>query len=115
MKLISVPPSKTPNETETKYLHKFADFAGKRVIEIGCGDGRLTWQYAKSARLVAGIDLEANDLRLATIDRPSDFGMVRSLSRTPITFTFPFPKKHLILLSLPGRSDELHMRAWLMP
>ena len=63
---------KDPERTETKYLHKFADFAGKRVLEIGCGDGRLTWQYAKSARLVAGIDLEANDLRVATIERPAD-------------------------------------------
>lgn len=63
---------KDPERTETKYLHKFADFNGKRVLEIGCGDGRLTWQYAKAARHVAGIDLEANDLRLATIDRPND-------------------------------------------
>ena len=63
---------KDPERTETKYLHKFADLAGKRVLEIGCGDGRLTWQYAKSARFVAGIDLEANDLRVATIERPSD-------------------------------------------
>ena len=63
---------KDPERTETKYLHKFADFSGKRVLEIGCGDGRLTWQYAKSARSVAGIDLEADDLRVATIDCPSD-------------------------------------------
>jgi predicted TPR repeat methyltransferase len=63
---------KDPERTETKYLHQFADFTGKRVLEIGCGDGRLTWQYAKSARFVAGIDLEANDLRVATIERPSD-------------------------------------------
>ena len=63
---------KDPERTERKYLHKFADFATKRVIEIGCGDGRLTWQYAKHTKFVAGIDLEANDLRAATIDRPSD-------------------------------------------
>jgi ubiquinone/menaquinone biosynthesis C-methylase UbiE len=63
---------KDPERTETKYLHRFADFTGKRVLEIGCGDGRLTWQYAKTARFVAGIDLEANDLRVATIERPAD-------------------------------------------
>ncbi len=63
---------KDPERTETKYLHKFADFHGKRMLEIGCGDGRLTWQYAKSARSVVGIDLDADDLRVATIDRPSD-------------------------------------------
>ena len=63
---------KDPERTETKTLHRFAEFTGKRVLEIGCGDGRLTWQYAKSTRFVAGIDLEANDLRVATIERPAD-------------------------------------------
>ncbi len=105
---------KDPERTETKYLHKFADFADKRVLEIGCGDGRLTWQYAKSARFVAGIDLEANDLRVATIDRPPIWNL-RPHSRARIRFTFPFPKKHSILPSSPGRSDELRMRAWSMP
>jgi len=53
-------------------LHRFAGFAGKRVLEIGCGDGRLTWQYAKETKFVAGFDLNADDLRVATIERPGD-------------------------------------------
>jgi hypothetical protein len=53
---------KDPERTQTKYLHKFADFAGKRVLDIGCGDERL----------VAGIDLEANDLRAAMINGSSN-------------------------------------------
>ena len=63
---------KDPERNETKYLHKFADFTGKRVLEIGCGEGRLTWQYAKETRLTVGIDLDQDALRVATIDRPSD-------------------------------------------
>ncbi len=63
---------KDPERTERKTLHRFADFKDKRVLEIGCGDGRLTWQYAKDVKFVAGIDLEADDLRVATIERPSD-------------------------------------------
>ena len=91
---------KDPERTETKYLHKFADLAlrqaqggaGKRMLEIGCGDGRLTWQYAKSARLVAGIDLEANDLRVATIDRPSDLESAVTFTRAD-SIHIPFSKE----------------------
>ena len=59
---------------EKKYLHKFAGFAGsrKRVLEIGCGEGRLTWKYARETSSTIGIDLDADALRVATLDRPSD-------------------------------------------
>ena len=49
-----------------------ADFTNKRVLEIGCGEGRLTWKYATSANQVVGIDLDRGALRVATIDRASD-------------------------------------------
>ncbi len=64
-----------PEGTETKYLLRLAGLrsAGEaRVLEIGCGDGRLTWRYAKMARSVLGIDLHADDLRVALGDRPAD-------------------------------------------
>jgi ubiquinone/menaquinone biosynthesis C-methylase UbiE len=64
---------KDSEHNETKYLHKFADFANKRVLEIGSGEGRLTWQYAKETRSTIGIDPERDALRIATIDRPFDF------------------------------------------
>ena len=63
---------KDSERNERKYLHRFANFAGQRVLEIGCGEGRLTWQYAKGTRSVFGIDLDPDALRVAAIDRPSD-------------------------------------------
>jgi ubiquinone/menaquinone biosynthesis C-methylase UbiE len=57
---------------EKKYLHKFADFAGNAVLEIGCGEGRLTWQFARETNLTVGMDLDRDALRVATVDRPSD-------------------------------------------
>jgi len=63
---------KDSERNETKHLHKFADFTEKRVLEIGCGEGRLTWQYAKETRVTFAIDLDADALRVATIDRPAD-------------------------------------------
>lgn len=83
---------KDPERTETKYLHKFADFSGKRALEIGCGDGRLTWQYAKSASRVAAIDLDADSLRYALIDRPSDLDNKVLFSRADST-RIPFSKE----------------------
>ena len=70
-----------PEATETKYLHSFANFEGKRVLEIGCGDGRLTWRYAAAARFVTGVDLNADELRLAMIDRPFDLAQKVMLAR----------------------------------
>jgi Methylase involved in ubiquinone/menaquinone biosynthesis len=83
---------KDTERNETKYLHKFANFAGKRVLEIGCGEGRLTWQYTKETRLTVGIDLEADSLRVATIDRPSDLENKVYFSRA-MSEQLPFSKE----------------------
>lgn len=63
---------KDPEQNETKHLLQFADFPGRRVLEIGCGEGRLTWRYAVEPALTIGIDPDRDALRVATIDRPSD-------------------------------------------
>ena len=63
---------KDPEHNESKYLHRFADFTNKRVLEIGCGEGRMTWQYAKAAHRTVGIDPDIDSLRIAKVDRPFD-------------------------------------------
>src|ERR1044072_7622319 len=83
---------KDAERNETKYLHKFADFAGKRVLEIGSGEGRLTWQYAKETRMTLGIDLDADALRVATIDRAYDIENRVYFSRA-MSEQLPFSKE----------------------
>jgi ubiquinone/menaquinone biosynthesis C-methylase UbiE len=56
---------------EAKYLHTFADFTNKRVLEVGCGEGRMTWQYAKATHTTIGIDSDTDALRIASVDRPT--------------------------------------------
>ncbi|HEX5940803.1 MAG TPA: class I SAM-dependent methyltransferase [Anaerolineales bacterium] len=63
---------KDPERNESKYLHDFVDFTNKRVLEVGCGEGRMTWQYAKETHTTIGIDLDTDALRIAKVDRPSD-------------------------------------------
>jgi ubiquinone/menaquinone biosynthesis C-methylase UbiE len=63
---------KDPEKSESKSLHRLVDFAGKGVLEIGCGEGRLTWRYAGSARRVTGIDPDRDSLRVAYYDMPAD-------------------------------------------
>lgn len=63
---------KDPERTETKYLNQFVDFTGRRVLEIGCGEGRLTWQYVTKTDWTIGVDLDMDGLRVAVIDRSSD-------------------------------------------
>lgn len=61
-----------PERNEKKYLHQFANFADRRVLEIGCGEGRLTWNYGGSTRSTTGIDPDLDALRIARLDRPHD-------------------------------------------
>ena len=61
-----------PEHNEKKYLHQFAHLADRRVLEIGCGEGRLTWSYARSPRSTSAIDPDLDALRIARLDRPHD-------------------------------------------
>ena len=83
---------KDPENKERKTLQRFVDFTNKRVLEIGCGEGRLTWQYAKSTHSTVGIDLDADALRVASIDRPYDLASKVHFSRAESEH-LPFSKE----------------------
>jgi ubiquinone/menaquinone biosynthesis C-methylase UbiE len=59
-----------PEENETRQLHAAVPLAGKRVLEVGCGAGRLTWRFARSAGQVVGLDPNPASLRTAYHDCP---------------------------------------------
>ena len=45
-----------PEGNETAALFDLIDLDGTEVLEIGCGDGRLTWRYAERAAHVTAIE-----------------------------------------------------------
>jgi predicted RNA methylase len=59
-----------PEDSETTALLDYADFTNKRVLEIGCGDGRLTWRYAEQAAQVMAIDPKADQIEAAIKETP---------------------------------------------
>jgi len=66
---------KDPTGVEARVLDELAGFEDKRVLEIGCGDGRMTWLYAEQAREVLGVDSDEEairDARTALPDRLAD-------------------------------------------
>jgi len=49
-----------------------ADFRNKRVLEVGCGDGRLTWGLAPLAASVRAFDSDADYVVTARSDCPPE-------------------------------------------
>ena len=50
---------------ELRVIERFVSLSGREIIEIGCGDGRLTFQYAPRARRVVALDANAAEIERA--------------------------------------------------
>jgi len=59
-----------PEANETRALFDMVNFSGQHVLEIGCGDGRLTWCYADKAAHVTAIDPSAKQIASARQQLP---------------------------------------------
>jgi ubiquinone/menaquinone biosynthesis C-methylase UbiE len=86
-----MPIEKDPEGTETSQISEIANFNGKRVLEIGCGDGRLTWRYASSASSIVGIDPDAVALIEANAACSNDLRQKITFIRTT-SLNLPFRK-----------------------
>ena len=73
---------------EKRYLLDMLE-SGGRMLEIGCGDGRLTWQYADLAASVIGIDVTAAALSGGLNQRPHRLAAVSFLAASAADLPFP--------------------------
>jgi 2-polyprenyl-3-methyl-5-hydroxy-6-metoxy-1,4-benzoquinol methylase len=90
-----------PEDTETRALHDYADFNGKRVLEIGCGDGRLTWRYADRAASIVAIDPKPEDIEIAIEECLAD-----------LRHKIEFRAIRLEELDIPAEKFDLALLSW---
>ena len=65
---VELPSDYPPPGMELRLIRRFVDPAGKRVLEIGSGDGRLTREYARLAREVVAIEQDRAGVAIARED-----------------------------------------------
>jgi ubiquinone/menaquinone biosynthesis C-methylase UbiE len=60
-----------PEEMETRTIHALIDCTGTDVLDVGCGDGRLTWRFAERTHSVLGIDPSDEAITMAKASTPA--------------------------------------------
>jgi 2-polyprenyl-3-methyl-5-hydroxy-6-metoxy-1,4-benzoquinol methylase len=70
--MVHMPIILDPENNESRALFELVDFDGQYVLEIGCGDGRLTWRYADKAAHVVAIDPFAEGITQAKENTPPE-------------------------------------------
>ena len=67
-----------PERNEVRALVEAATWRNKRVLELGCGEGRLTLRLARLGARVEGLDADRSRVRAARRALPSRYaGRVR--------------------------------------
>jgi ubiquinone/menaquinone biosynthesis C-methylase UbiE len=61
-----------PEGAETAALAKLVTLDGLRVLELGCGNGRLTFRYAQAAERVLAVDPDAERIAEARSATPKE-------------------------------------------
>ena len=61
------------NDIELKKIDEFADLRNMHVLEVGCGDGRLSSFLAQKSANLTAIDIDPTRLEEATAMRELGF------------------------------------------
>jgi ubiquinone/menaquinone biosynthesis C-methylase UbiE len=78
-----------PEGAEVSHLARACELGGKDILEIGCGDGKFTRQYAGMPERIFGIDPEIAELYEAKKNNKSSSSFfVKSIGEA-----LPFPAR----------------------
>jgi ubiquinone/menaquinone biosynthesis C-methylase UbiE len=90
-----------PERTEVRVLRRHIRLAGARILEIGCGDGRLTWRIAGVARAVLAVDPNVASITQA-----------RRVTPAPLRKRVRFKVGAAEELRLPDQSFDVALLSW---
>jgi ubiquinone/menaquinone biosynthesis C-methylase UbiE len=90
-----------PDGVEIATIRELVDLGDRRVLEIGCGDGRMTFWYADAATSVFAIDPDEELIEQARAATPR-----RSRSRVR------FEAADAAEIDLPKREFDLALFSW---
>jgi len=89
-----------PAGIEPRAILQAVDFRQARVLEVGAGDGRLTFQYAEKPKFVVGIDTKEPEIRSAAkIPRVEFKGCAQFLCASATALPFSAEKFEIVLLA----------------
>ena len=89
-----------PAGVEPSAILAAIDFRNAHVLEVGAGDGRLTFRYAENPRSVVGIDTKEPDIRSAAKVPPVEFrGHAQFLCASATALPFSAEAFEIVLLS----------------
>jgi 2-polyprenyl-3-methyl-5-hydroxy-6-metoxy-1,4-benzoquinol methylase len=90
-----------PPGMEVRAIGRYVDLAGRRILEIGCGDGRLTREFAHLASSVVAI--EPDPARIAIARR-----LAASTGTSNVTFRIASAER----LRPSGEPFEVALFSW---
>jgi ubiquinone/menaquinone biosynthesis C-methylase UbiE len=67
-----LPPVLDPEGAHLAALRRLGDFESRRVLELGCGNGRLTLGIAETAASVLAFDADAEEVARARQSLPAE-------------------------------------------
>jgi ubiquinone/menaquinone biosynthesis C-methylase UbiE len=89
-----------PAGAELRTIQEIADLRNSRVLEVGAGDGRLTFRYAVGTKSAVGIDTKEPDIQLAARSCAGEFRtMIHFLCASGTALPFPAQRFDVVLLA----------------
>lgn len=91
------------DHSDFELIRRMIPLAGKTVLEVGCGDGRITFRLAPLCERIIGVDKEPRFIEVAQ----------RNLSSTKMT-NVQFKEMDAQSLDLPAESVDLVLFPWVL-